>query len=124
MNDSTTDVRQRLEAERERIQGEIESLREGVNSQTFQEDEGTDTVSQHPANDGSELFEREKNLTILDTLEVTLREFDRALEKVQAGTYGTCENCGKPIAAKRLEVSPSAIYCIDCQSLLDRQGRF
>jgi RNA polymerase-binding protein DksA len=123
--DSTQDgVRGRLEAERERLQTEVESLRRRSSSDVYQDDEGTDTVSQHPADEGSEMFEREKDLTLIDTLQVSLRQVEDALQRVDSGQYGICANCGKPIGEKRLEALPAAIYCIDCQSILDRVGHF
>ena len=121
--DSQQETRARLESERERLKSEMDSLREGVSSETFQDDEGTDTVSMHPADDASELFEREKNLSVLITLQSSLDDVDRALAKLSAGTYGQCDNCGRPIGEKRLEAMPSAIYCIECQSALERTGR-
>jgi RNA polymerase-binding protein DksA len=121
--DAQQEIRARLQSERERLQSEMDGLREGVNSETFQEDEGNDTVSLHPADDASELFEREKNLTVLNTLQTSLDDIDRALAKVDAGTYGVCDNCGRPIGEKRLEAMPSAAYCIECQSVLERTGR-
>jgi DnaK suppressor protein len=38
----------------------------------------------------------------------------RALEKLDEGTYGTCDNCGRPIAPARLRFSPESVLCIDC----------
>lgn len=116
------EVRVRLLHEQERLQTEIDGLREGVSSATFGEDEGTDTVATHPADDASEMFEREKNLTVLNTLQISLDEVDAALARLDTGTYGVCENCGKPIGNKRLDAMPSAVYCIDCQSALERTG--
>lgn len=121
--DSQQEIRARLESERERLQAEIDGLRQGLNSQTFQEDEGNDTVSMHPADDATELFEREKNLSVLNTLQASMGDIEKAFAKLDAGTYGTCENCGRPIGEKRLEAIPSAVYCIDCQSYLERTGR-
>ncbi len=121
--DSQQEVRARLAAERERLQGEIDSLQQGIDARTFGEDEGSDTVSMHPADDASEMFEREKNLTVLNTLRVTIEDLDSALQKVDAGTYGVCDNCGKPIGEKRIEALPSAVYCIECESALERTGR-
>lgn len=42
-----------------------------------------------------------------------------ALQKIDDGTYGTCERCGKEIGAKRLDADPAAVYCIDCASLIE-----
>ncbi len=120
--DAQGETRARLQSERARLEGETEGLRAGVSSATFQEDEGTESVSLHPADDASELFEREKNLTVLNTLQTSIDDIDRALAKLDAGTYGQCDNCGRPIGEKRLEAMPSAAYCIDCQSALERTG--
>ena len=47
-----------------------------------------------------------------------LAQTERALERITAGTYGTCLRCGRPIAPGRLEARPAAEYCIDCARLL------
>lgn len=120
--DFLREARTRLNSERERLQREIDALGEGINASNFQEDEGTDKVSMDPADDASELFEREKNLAVLNTLQFSLEDVNTALGRLDAGTYGICENCGKPIGEKRLEAMPSARYCIDCQSALERTG--
>jgi RNA polymerase-binding protein DksA len=49
-------------------------------------------------------------------LRETLDEVDLALEKMEKGAYGTCEDCGKPINPARLEAKPAAKQCIDCAS--------
>lgn len=117
------ELHQQLLSNRERLQGEIAAISEtGIRGDTFQADEGQDAVDQHPADQGSELFEREKNLTVQRTLEVTLQEVDAALEKFAQGTYGICELCGKPIAEKRLRALPEATHCIECQSKLEKQA--
>ena len=121
--DAQTEIRARLQAEQERLQSEMAGLQEGISSQTFGEDEGSDSASMHPGDDGSELFEREKNLTVLNTLQVSLRDVEAALVRLESGTYGNCGNCGKAIGEKRLEAMPSAVYCIECQSDLERTGR-
>src|SRR5579859_2942169 len=105
--DSQQEIRLRLEAERQRLQSEMDGLQEGLNSQTYQEDEGSDTVSLHPADDATELFEREKNLSVLNTLQASMEDINKALSKLDAGTYGQCDNCGRPIGEKRLEAIPS-----------------
>lgn len=118
------ELHEQLLSDRERLQQEIANLGAGgIKSDTFQVDE-TDAVDQHPADEGSELFEREKNLTLQRTLEVTLQNVDDALRKFENGTYGLCENCGKPINEKRLQALPMATHCIDCQSKLEAQQRY
>lgn len=55
----------------------------------------------------------------------TGEELDRilgALQRMDAGAYGDCEECGDPIAPKRLEALPFAAYCIECQRLVEERG--
>ena len=59
--------------------------------------------------------ERSKLISVVRALRSNLRDVDRALAKMDAGTYGTCERCGKPIGPERLEALPWAMLCIDCK---------
>jgi RNA polymerase-binding protein DksA len=114
----------RLLGERQRLESEIATLESsGIRGDTFQADEMTDVVDQHPADAASELFEREKNLTLERTLQQSLQAVNDALAKVDRGTYGICEECGQPIDERRLEALPEATHCITCQSKLEKQRR-
>ncbi|MFQ5737061.1 MAG: TraR/DksA family transcriptional regulator [Thermodesulfobacteriota bacterium] len=66
--------------------------------------------------------ERERELTLLlgDRDREKLAEIERALERIQEDVYGTCEECGEPIAENRLRILPSARVCIECQSRNER----
>jgi RNA polymerase-binding protein DksA len=94
-----------------------------VRGDTFHSDEMTDVVDQHPADEASELFEREKNITLRQTLEESLLSVNEALQKFEEGTYGVCARCGKAIPEKRLRALPEATHCIECQALLERQNQ-
>jgi DnaK suppressor protein len=50
-----------------------------------------------------------------------LKKVEYALKKIEAGTYGICENCGRPISFERLKARPVAIYCIECKKILEQQ---
>jgi DnaK suppressor protein len=52
-----------------------------------------------------------------------LMEVDEALDRIENGAFGMCEECGEPIAVKRLEVVPDARYCIECQGNLEKASR-
>ncbi len=52
-----------------------------------------------------------------------LREIDYALNKAQAGEYGTCEMCSEPVGIERLRVKPHAKYCIVCRETFEKNGR-
>ena len=116
-----TELHAQLLTERERLEQEIANFAtSGTRSGTFLADE-SDAVDQHPADAGSELFEREKNMTLQRNLEMTLHEVNEALHRFDEGNYGECEICGQAIAEKRLRARPGSTHCIDCQSKLERQ---
>jgi DnaK suppressor protein len=79
-------------------------------------------VTNHVSDDANETVEQEMMLSLQMTAERQLDRVRQAMSRLDAGTYGTCANCGKPIAPARLEARPWAIYCIDCQQL-DDNGR-
>ncbi|GAA2517949.1 TraR/DksA family transcriptional regulator [Rarobacter incanus] len=60
-------------------------------------------------------FERAQASSIARGARARLDEIDRALAKLDAGTFGACEYCGKPIGAGRLAARPYARLCVDCQ---------
>jgi RNA polymerase-binding protein DksA len=59
-------------------------------------------------------FERQQVAALLDQARRRLADVDAAVTAVEAGTYGRCEACGRPIAPERLAARPSARTCIDC----------
>lgn len=74
---------------------------------------------QHPADLGSELFEREKDVAILEHQRTRLEQVERALLRMQEGKYGICDACGIDIEPLRLEAEPAALFCIACQQKKD-----
>ena len=60
--------------------------------------------------------ERTEVLGLVESLKSQLDDVDRALEHIEAGTYGTCDNCGKEIGADRMEFRPASVLCVDCKS--------
>ena len=62
---------------------------------------------------------REETVTFLNTLTRTLAEVDAALMAMNEGSYGTCLECGEPIASRRLQAIPWASHCIRCQQAHD-----
>ena len=59
-------------------------------------------------------FERQQVVALLDQARRRLADVEAAVRNVEAGIYGICETCGRPIAAERLAARPSARTCIDC----------
>lgn len=70
----------------------------------------------HQADDATEVFEREKELGLEQSLQAHLHQVNHALARIEAGSYGTCETCGKPISPERLDAMPEATQCIDCKA--------
>ncbi|HEX6310285.1 MAG TPA: conjugal transfer protein TraR [Acidimicrobiia bacterium] len=105
----TERARGRLEAEQDRVEGLIRSVR-GDFGDGSENDETSELshYDQHPADMGSETFEREKDLSILEQLESELAEIQAALRRIDEGTYGLDEVTGEPIAPERLEAVPTA----------------
>ncbi len=77
-------------------------------------------VGNHMADDANETSEQETMLTLQLSTERQLALVKQALARIEAGTYGTCANCGRPIAPARLDARPYSIYCIQCQELADK----
>lgn len=65
----------------------------------------------HPADDATELYEREKDVALSQHYKLQLLNINRALEAIDKGTYGKCEVCGKDIPLERLEALPTTTYC-------------
>lgn len=62
----------------------------------------------------TEAISRRNEIGIGTSLEVSEQRLLRALAKVEDGSYGVCDSCGRPIAPARLEVAPESVLCIDC----------
>jgi DnaK suppressor protein len=62
----------------------------------------------------SEAISRRNDIGVGNSLQVTEEKLERALAKLEEGSYGRCDRCGGPIAPGRLEVAPESALCIDC----------
>ena len=118
-------VRTRLDDERARLQGirdgfEEEGLTRETESESLSELSAAD---QHQADIGTETFDRERDLSILEQVEAELSDVEHALRRLDEGTYGTCEACGKPIGDDRLEALPAARFCLEDQARAEQDAR-
>jgi RNA polymerase-binding transcription factor DksA len=117
-----TTAAKRLEEERTRLQG----IREGI--QREQDDAIADagvelsSVDQHPGDSGTETFEMEKNVSLLEQVDDELLEVEAAVQRLEGGSYGSCLVCGRPIGDERLEAMPATRFCIEDQAKAERQG--
>jgi RNA polymerase-binding transcription factor DksA len=109
-------ARQRLGTEHDRL----ERLRTSLENDHLHDEPEDDTgirsrVYQHPADSASDAFEREKEFSILEQVQAELAAVDRALQRLDEGTYGTCDVCGHSITDERLAVMPATRFCIGHQ---------
>ncbi|HEX2047556.1 MAG TPA: TraR/DksA C4-type zinc finger protein [Acidimicrobiales bacterium] len=119
-------ARQRLVSERERLNGVRATFDdEGLTDQSEYDSVGElSSYDQHQADMGTETFEREKDLSILEQVEAELADVEHALRRLDDGTYGTCEVCGREIPEERLEALPATRLCLDHQAEAEREVRF
>jgi len=116
-------ARTRLEDERRRLEDTRRAALDLVGGTTEEAVQELATYDQHPADQGTETFERERDTSVLQRVEAQLAEIDAALARLGAGTYGVCELCGRPIGDERLEAMPAARYCLEDQARAEREGR-
>jgi RNA polymerase-binding protein DksA len=115
----TVEYRKRLEEEKARLLHAVGFLeRENPGSMSDELGElaegGTDN---HLGDMATAMYDRELDDGLEESARETLAEIDAALQRIEDGTYGICEGCGKPIGAERLSAIPWARYCIDDQRL-------
>ncbi|HVF32450.1 MAG TPA: TraR/DksA C4-type zinc finger protein [Acidimicrobiales bacterium] len=103
------DLRSQLEAERDQLRNQLAELGFADGGAGLEYDENFADSSQVTA-------ERGEAGALAHTLQETLTDVERALEKLDGGSFGTCETCGNPIVEARLEAMPAAKHCIDCAS--------
>ncbi|HEX6419685.1 MAG TPA: sigma 54 modulation/S30EA ribosomal C-terminal domain-containing protein [Acidimicrobiales bacterium] len=101
----------RLEAVRAAIVGE--GLREESETESLGE---TASIDQHPADLGTETFERERDLSLLEDVEAEIADVRRALARVHRGGYGRCDACGARIPDERLVAVPATRFCFEHQA--------
>lgn len=80
-----------------------------------------DGAGDDQADAGSKTFEREQELSLANNRRDLLTQMERAMERLDAGTYGRCESCGEPIPKARLQAFPSATLCVRCKQREERR---
>jgi DnaK suppressor protein len=118
----TAEFRDRLVDERQRLIDTIAHLHDESRREVENENGelGGRGVDNHLADMATVTFDRELDEGIEEGAQQTLAQIDRALARLDDGSYGNCERCGKPIAEARLQARPWATLCIDDQRLADR----
>jgi RNA polymerase-binding protein DksA len=98
----------------------LQERRKLVSSVSHMEDEALKATDQdfsvdHMADYGTDNYEQELTLGLLESEAKKLQDIDRALKKIREGLFGQCDGCAKPIRKVRLKALPHAPFCIDCQ---------
>lgn len=109
--------RQRLQEEKTKLENRIRLLHEtGLDEPPGASVEELSSYDNHPADLGSEMFERSKDLSLRENARLRLAEVNEALDLISAGRYGFCRHCGRPIPEERLEALPAATTCVSCKA--------
>jgi DnaK suppressor protein len=116
--------RRRLLALKQRVGGDLSELEEEVLRPVGGESAGNlSDVPVHPADLGTENFQEELDLALVENQEQLLADINDTLARIENGTYGRCENCHRPIPRERLEAVPYARYCLRCAKRLEGAAR-
>jgi DnaK suppressor protein len=102
-----------LSAERAGALAQIEALTREFD-EVVAASKASNADDEHDPEGATIAFERQQVAALLDQARRRLADVDAAVTAVEAGTYGRCETCGRPIAAERLAARPAARTCIDC----------
>jgi RNA polymerase-binding transcription factor len=105
--------------ERARLEREIADLDANL-SESLEDSSEESPYDQHMAETAAVTLDREIDLTLEENARTAIEQIDRALLKLENGTYGLCEDCGKQIGEERLEAVPFATLCIQCKRTWER----
>ena len=116
-----------VEKQRKRLDGlhaELVQVQHGLEDDQRSQSEDEGDFTEHDSGDMSQsLYDREVDATLEQTIENRLQYVERALQKVEEGTYGICDDTGEPIPRGRLEAMPEAIYTVEAQQRRERERR-
>jgi DnaK suppressor protein len=112
------EVRAELEAEADALRADITKAAADIAERLVDSarDAGDDE-----AEAGAKAFEREHDLAVTQNAQDLLDQGERALHRIDGGTYGVCESCGKPIGKARLLAFPRATLCVTCKQRQERR---
>ena len=112
------EVRAELEADVARVRAELDEL--ATDFEGLLRNPG-DGAGDDQADVGNANFEREHEISLARKSAEVLRQSERALERMDDGTYGVCESCGGPIGKLRLQAVPRATLCMTCKKKQERR---
>ncbi len=113
-------MHEQLESEHKRLAAELAQLQTSA-STSEERREGSPFGKREE--EATETLELEKRLALENRVRQEMATVEHALDKFEKGTYGLCDNCGKPIDPERLEVLPQANLCVNCKALLSKNAK-
>jgi DnaK suppressor protein len=111
-------VREQLSAEAAELRADIERAESDIASRLT---DATGDAGDDQADTGAKTFEREHELALTHNARELLAQTEHALERIDAGTYGSCESCGEAIGKARLQAFPRAVLCVTCKQREERR---
>ena len=115
----TEKIRAALSARCEELRAELDQTLTAIAE--LQRDRLTDSAGDDQADTGTKTFEREQEISLANGIQERVTQVERALERLDDGSYGWCERCGGPIPVERLAAFPSATLCVACKQLEERR---
>ena len=113
--------KERLLVLRARLRGDVSDMADAALKKNRAEDNGDlSRMPIHMADLGTDNFEREFTLSLMESEEDTLGRIEASLERIEDGTYGDCGECGAKIPKARLNAIPYATLCVKCASQSER----
>ena len=113
-------VRKTLEDQRADLLRQQSELEEASFDSTQSDMTGEAGFDEDFADAGTATFDRERDLSIRNNIQDLVEQITRAIGRIDDGTYGICERCGRPIDAARLRALPHALLCMDCKRREER----
>jgi len=115
------EYKDRLVSLRARLRGDVTQMADAALKKNRMEATGeTSSMPIHMADIGTDNYEQEFTLSLMETEEDTLAAIEAALERVEDGTYGTCEECGATVPKLRLNAIPYTPFCIKCAQRMEK----
>lgn len=113
--------RDRLLTLRARLRGDVNHMAEAALKKSRSEANGDlSSMPIHMADIGSDNFEQEFTLNLMQNEEATLEQIEAALERIEEGSYGRCDECGAKIPKARLNAIPYASWCVKCAEQMEQ----
>jgi RNA polymerase-binding protein DksA len=108
---------------RSRLRGDLDQMTDEALRRDQPDSSGNlSNVPLHMADIGTENYDQEFTLGLIENEQGTLEQVNEALARLDHGTFGRCEECGEPIAKPRLQALPYTRHCIQCARQLETRG--